>query len=156
MISFGSRASAVKIKIPDLFKTTPKTKSVPTFTNLLKYTTKEDILQAPVTSTSISIDFYALLPPCLSEELFIDDNMVPCSIFLKFVRKINFLHSSNSNQIPNTQPETTQQDDGDSPDVKKQYSTSNCQQYRKPNKSSRTSTKSEPTRLPRNLHSQHQ
>ena len=41
-----------------------------------------------------NVDFYAILPPCLAQELFDEDNFSPTNILLKFIQKINRLHSS--------------------------------------------------------------
>ena len=92
MMGFGSRATVVKIRHTDLFRHTQRTKSVPEFKALLKCQTIEEIMQLPVTNEKISIDFYALLPPCLSEEIFEAEDLSPGAILLLFINKINALH----------------------------------------------------------------
>ena len=92
MMGFGTRATAVKIRHTDLFKNTQRTKTVPEFSSLLKCTTVDEILNLPVTNDKISIDFYALLPPCLSGELFTAKDLSPGAVLLMFINKLNKMH----------------------------------------------------------------
>ena len=110
MMGFGTRASAVKIHHVDLFKHTQRTKSVPDFKALLQCKTTEEIINLPVNSDKISIDFYALLPPCLAEEIFDAEDLSPGAILLRFIHKINKLQTSNTTTGTQSDIDTTEDD----------------------------------------------
>ena len=75
-------------------------------------------MQLPVTNDKISIDFYALLPPCLSEEIFEAEDLSPGIILLLFINKINALHNKQQNG---------QSDDGNGNITKGDIATANDQ-----------------------------
>ena len=132
LMGFGTRAAAVKIRHTDLFKHTPKTKVVPEFKSLLKCKTEEEVLALPATNEKISIDFYALLPPCLSEELFSTEDLSPSSVLLLFINKINSMFNEDQAQAPippaesndETDPTSNTTNNDQTPDPEQQEATS--------------------------------
>ena len=112
MTGFGNRA--IKINTNELFKCTPATRRVPDFKQLLKCQTREKIMALPLGEDATNVDFYAILPPCLTQELFNKDNFSPTHILLKFISKINQMHATTT--TTNDTPGDTSEDVTTPPD----------------------------------------
>ena len=112
LMGFGARATAVKIRHTDLFRHTQRTKSVPDFKALLQCTTTDEILNLRVTNDKISIDFYAILPPCLTAELFEIEDLSPGNILLQFIGTINRMHMQQNTTAPRSEASNDTAADG--------------------------------------------
>ena len=106
LTGFGARATSVKMDPKEIFKHPKKQVNTPTFADLLKCKTVEDLKNLKVVQSKMTLDSYALLPPILAAELFDEEDWAPSNILLKLVRKINDLH-------PAKEPEVVELDQDD-------------------------------------------
>ena len=74
LTGFGARAMAVRLDPKEVFKHPQKKVAVPSFRDMLKCRTTDDISNLQVSAHKIHIDCYAILPPTLAEEIFDEEN----------------------------------------------------------------------------------
>ena len=128
LTGFGERALAVKLDPKEIFKYPQKKVAVPTFREMLKCRTTDDVMKLQVSTQKVHVDCYAILSPMLAEEIFEEENMDPAYIMIKMINKINLIHAiqypkeidltkggsdKGENDEPNTTEEKDQENDKD-------------------------------------------
>lgn len=93
LMGFGQRAQAVRIN-PDLvFKTSAQNQKVPDYESFLDCTSLESTKSVTAGGTKQKIDTFAVLPPCLTEELYEEDSMEATEVLWRCIVRIKSLRS---------------------------------------------------------------
>ena len=113
---FGKRSYAVKIIAKELFKPAKKEGKLPSFEDIIKCKSIQDITSLSPSDTMIEdkFDNHALLPPILADLLFDLENFSAKIILLKFIQKIKSIKAKShtlNKENPNVSEEEEEWED---------------------------------------------
>lgn len=93
-MGFRDKAKAVRFSLDQVFDQTTQSKRVPTYSDLLDCTDRQQILGITLSGVRRQLKSYTVLPPVLSNVLMKEDNFEASNILLKFITKIKKLRSN--------------------------------------------------------------
>ena len=109
LVGFGNRARAVRLNPELIFVRSTQKQKIPTFDSFMMCISIDTVTSLEAGNEKEKIDSFAILPPCLADEIFEDDSMEAQDVLWCFIQRIKSLR-------PNSAKEKAPEDNEDEED----------------------------------------
>ena len=111
LIGFGKRARAIRLNPELVFVRSTQKQKIPSFESFMSCISRDTVMSLEAENEKEKIDSFAILPPCLADEIYEDESMEALDVLWRFIQRIKALRSSSSKKQPSEDGDDEDDDD---------------------------------------------